>query len=472
MSQFPRNLISGSNAGSSLGADAFGARYDHDQLPVSLTRETRTSQISYGPDGERTRQTATEGNWTWVGAFERSVVGAASERRVYLGNHTQLSTRSGATGVQVSYLLTDRLGSVDAIADASGTLRETRGYDAFGKPRQGTWADANTLPSVARTTKGFTQHAHLDGQRLIHMNGRAYDYQLGRFLSVDPVIQFPENSQSLNPYSYILNNPLSGTDPTGFKSVFGSLCSHASNFNSSGTCGNGLAVLNNLESGGRDRNSERPSTPENGGTPGSSPRSTGGGFARSGAADVGRTRSDDRHRPGMDDTTVLPPVPAIMPSQEELSSYDTDIWQHQVRQANYDRTFQQFKQEQGQAARGFVVTLVVTGASFAIRPDLIFYKTVVTLRRAFVADDIAVVAAGGAARGIALQIAKVEKQLAQHGRGSVEKSLRSLEKRLAEHRQALETYRAQGGYTSSVEREIRAFESEIQAIKDVLGRGP
>ena len=79
---------------------------------------------------------------------------------------------------------------------------------------------------------------------------------------------------------------------------------------------------------------------------------------------------------------------------------------------------------------------------------------------------------GSAARGIAPQIAKVEKQLAQHGRGSVEKSLRSLEKRLAEHRQALETYRAQGGYTSSVEREIRAFESEIQAIKDVLGRGP
>jgi hypothetical protein len=47
-----------------------------------------------------------------------------------------------------------------------------------------------------------------------------------------------------------------------------------------------------------------------------------------------------------------------------------------------------------------------------------------------------------------------------------------LEKRLSEHRQSLETYRSQGGYTSSVEREIRAFESEIQAIKDVLGRGP
>ncbi|KOO60052.1 hypothetical protein WH43_00020 [Rheinheimera sp. KL1] len=48
------------------------------------------------------------------------------------------------------------------------------------------------------------------------MNGRAYDYNLGRFLSVDPVIQSPGNSQSLNPYSYIMNNPLAGTDPTGY----------------------------------------------------------------------------------------------------------------------------------------------------------------------------------------------------------------------------------------------------------------
>ena len=48
------------------------------------------------------------------------------------------------------------------------------------------------------------------------MNGRVYDYNLGRFLSVDPVIQAPANSQSLNPYSYIMNNPFAGTDPTGY----------------------------------------------------------------------------------------------------------------------------------------------------------------------------------------------------------------------------------------------------------------
>jgi RHS repeat-associated protein len=61
--------------------------------------------------------------------------------------------------------------------------------------------------------RGDPGHPHTPS---IHMNGRAYDYNLGRFLSVDPVIQFPANSQSLNPYSYILNNPLSGTDPSGY----------------------------------------------------------------------------------------------------------------------------------------------------------------------------------------------------------------------------------------------------------------
>ncbi len=50
----------------------------------------------------------------------------------------------------------------------------------------------------------------------IHMNGRIYDPTLGRFLQADPHIQAPENSQNYNRYSYVLNNPLSYTDPSGF----------------------------------------------------------------------------------------------------------------------------------------------------------------------------------------------------------------------------------------------------------------
>lgn len=51
------------------------------------------------------------------------------------------------------------------------------------------------------------------------MNGRIYDYNLGRFMSVDPFIQSPTSTQSVNPYSYIMNNPMAGTDPTGYCST-------------------------------------------------------------------------------------------------------------------------------------------------------------------------------------------------------------------------------------------------------------
>ena len=48
------------------------------------------------------------------------------------------------------------------------------------------------------------------------MNGRIYDPLLGRFLSADIVVQFPSGLQSYNRYSYVMNNPLSFVDPSGF----------------------------------------------------------------------------------------------------------------------------------------------------------------------------------------------------------------------------------------------------------------
>jgi RHS repeat-associated protein len=91
-------------------------------------------------------------------------------------------------------------------------------YDAFGKTRNEVFTDRTngTLGELPDTLRGFTGQMHADDVRLIHMGGRVYDYQLGRFLSVDPIIGNLASSQSLNPYSYIGNNPLSGTDPTGY----------------------------------------------------------------------------------------------------------------------------------------------------------------------------------------------------------------------------------------------------------------
>jgi RHS repeat-associated protein len=204
------------DANGSLISDNAGLalQYDHQGMTVKATRGAQTDHFRYGPDGARTRSWGSDGARVYLPGYEHRT--DTGETKVYVSDYAVIS-KSGATR-KVDYLLKDRLGSVDAVTDSAGTVTETRGYDAFGKPRSGTWNDLTPpkLGSVAITPKGFTQHEHLNQLELIHMNGRVFDYALGRFFSVDPIIQFPLNSQSLNPYSYILNNPLSGTDPTGY----------------------------------------------------------------------------------------------------------------------------------------------------------------------------------------------------------------------------------------------------------------
>jgi RHS repeat-associated protein len=123
-------------------------------------------------------------------------------------------SRTGTTDT-ISLVLKDRLGSTLDTID--GSLIARRSYDAFGAARNGDMSSrlSGTL-NLSDTIHGFTDHTHADDVAMVHMKGRVYDYFLGRFLSVDRAINGTANSQGLNPYSYIGNNPLSGTDPTGY----------------------------------------------------------------------------------------------------------------------------------------------------------------------------------------------------------------------------------------------------------------
>jgi RHS repeat-associated protein len=64
------------------------------------------------------------------------------------------------------------------------------------------------------TDKLFTGQ-RLDDTGLYYYGARYYDPTIGRFISPDSIVQSPNNPQSLNRYSYCLNNPLRYTDPTG-----------------------------------------------------------------------------------------------------------------------------------------------------------------------------------------------------------------------------------------------------------------
>ena len=72
------------------------------------------------------------------------------------------------------------------------------------------------MPASFKFDRGFTGHEHLDDFNLINMNGRMYDQILAMFLSPDPFIQSPGETQNFNRYAYVMNNPLKYTDPTGY----------------------------------------------------------------------------------------------------------------------------------------------------------------------------------------------------------------------------------------------------------------
>ena len=197
----------------------------------TCTGGSNWSQFAYAPDKHRYYQTAmingVSETTVYAGGYEAITRGGTPQYRNHLmadGREVaevDLSNSGSTVNETVSYVLTDHLGSVDVITSQTGAVIADMSFGAFGNRRApGTWlppvGSAETAADHAADRYGFTHQEMLDNVGLIHMNGRVYDSSLGRFLSVDPVFEFPTNTQSLNPYSYVLNNPLSMTDPTGY----------------------------------------------------------------------------------------------------------------------------------------------------------------------------------------------------------------------------------------------------------------
>jgi RHS repeat-associated protein len=128
----------------------------------------------------------------------------------------------------MNYVFNDHLGSGSVITNAAGVVVETASFDAFGKRRNANNWQALTNPFSQLTNlsallnitqKGFTGHVQVDHASIIHMGGRIYDPEIGRFIQADPIVEDPRDAQTLNRYSYVLNNPLSYTDPTGYRCI-------------------------------------------------------------------------------------------------------------------------------------------------------------------------------------------------------------------------------------------------------------
>ena len=197
-------------------------------LPKQISAPSASSTFYYTPSGARWRQNATNGSASETsvyigGVLERFTSGSVTEHRHYIptGSDTGvLYTRRSSGSNSTYYITKDHLGSASAITDNSGSVLVQESFGALGERRGANWQgvpSAADLSQIAATTpRGFTDHEHLDGLSLIHMNGRIYDPRIGRFISGDRFVQAPHNGQSFNRYAYVFNNPLTFTDPSGF----------------------------------------------------------------------------------------------------------------------------------------------------------------------------------------------------------------------------------------------------------------
>ena len=177
--------------------------------------DTYKYEITYGPDQQRILTVLWKNNQL----VHLITYGRDYEERyltTHIARYYYVSGTDGNAAVYVSdpgyqekaYCIeTDHLGSITALYDQYGTKCFSASYDVWGKRTVG-------IDNVG-FDRGFTGHEHIDEIGLINMNGRMYEPNLGRFISVDPYVQEPANLQNYNRYSYCLNNPLKYTDPSG-----------------------------------------------------------------------------------------------------------------------------------------------------------------------------------------------------------------------------------------------------------------
>ncbi len=219
--------------GNNIGGGGRNIVYSTFDKPTSISRGGNTVAFAYGIDRARYRRIDQGAGGTTTTRYIGNVEiierpNGTQERKRYIGGvaiETGFYTGGSETGRETLYTLKDHLGSLDVLVNSAGQVEQKLSFGPWGQRRDATnWEEVDTSNlmidlgptfDISRSTRGFTGHEMVDSVGIVHMNGRIYDPLLGRFLQSDNYVQDPTNTQSHNRYSYVWNNPLNATDPSG-----------------------------------------------------------------------------------------------------------------------------------------------------------------------------------------------------------------------------------------------------------------
>lgn len=191
-----------------VGTTTQNLTWDPEGHLATLTEAGKTSSYLYDADGNRLITKNADGSSTLTlpdgDRLDLAANGTKTGTRYYTHNGETVAVRTGGT---ISYLISDHQGTAMS-AIAVGTLAITRRKQLpFGQLR--------SSQSTAFGNRGFVGGTN-DPTGLTHLGAREYDPTLGRFLSVDPIIDTADPAQ-MNAYSYAHNSSLTKSDPDGLR---------------------------------------------------------------------------------------------------------------------------------------------------------------------------------------------------------------------------------------------------------------
>lgn len=131
--------------------------------------------------------------------------------RYYKINGATIASRTG--GGAVTYLFPDRQGTSTVSVNASTGAVSRRQFRPFGDPR-------GTTPATWQAGKlGYIGGTDDTNTGLVTLGARQYAPELGRFISIDPILENGDPTQ-INGYVYAGNDPVGRSDPAGLSADF------------------------------------------------------------------------------------------------------------------------------------------------------------------------------------------------------------------------------------------------------------
>lgn len=183
--------------------------------------EAESDEYVYSAEGDRLVREQSGVTTVYLGGQEVTVdaSGNVSAERYYTFAGKTVAVRTGNLGSHVTSLISDvQNTAVFQISNVANVV--TRRYlDPFGADRS---SAAGVAPEDADGSDWVGDHAFLDkpldATGLTAVGARMYDAVLGRFISVDPVMDLTD-PQQWNAYSYGNNNPVTWSGPTGLRPI-------------------------------------------------------------------------------------------------------------------------------------------------------------------------------------------------------------------------------------------------------------